>query len=1374
MTQGALEPMVIRHRRDRGRWPRQRDAGATAPPRAGRSAAALGATAACAVALALLGTLPLFVVPSPVHAQTVRYVDDDVGCDGQRPCYQSIQGAVDAADSGDILSLAAGRYTETVLVVDKALAFEGPGVGSVASPPADDEAVWSAADSGHAALTVDARSTDITGLRVTGVRLESSAAGVALVGRRSGDPVPVPFGLPPSTHDTTISGTLVADCAFVATDLAVTAVWADDLSVERIASNGGRVEIAGGNRALVADSAITTPVGAGVRLLVHGGGHRVERNTITAPDGRGIEVRPLVGTGLSGLGEDIAVIDNEVMGAGREGVLVSGVGGTLTYVQVRGGSVTGAGGAPGNEVLGAVAVVGIGETGSSGEPDGGVEAEGGPPVAAVGNVAIDATRRPTGTESVGAGVYATAIAGTIEISGVVASGGAGPGLALVDVPRARVASSSFTGNEEGVLIVEKSPASAGTGDVVIGGAPELGNVISGNDGGDLVLRNDTGSAVSTADVDATYNDWGAAYAPAIEERVHHRPDSVVLGLVSYVPALGAPHELRLESDPPDLVADGESTGDVTVNCLDAAGRGVADGTLVALETSAGSLAEPGLLVEAESDTADLPRSGEWGVFDSFVFGPYSGTGYVRSYDPGAWIAWTFEASAVLARYGQAVLNDGSFRAEVDGVDRGSFSTRGPEKAWVDRVLASELGPGPHSVTITIEAGEVNLDLLRGGVSTTGGAATTALTSTTEVGLSHVGALAFGANGPVAGSLDVPFTAGRPKALTVTLGSATLPVGNVTTTVAVEARDLVGRPVPDGTLVELATTLGDVSPEHMTTLSGLASAVLSSGDQLGAGLVHATSEGAFASAPFTVTAAAPAELRLQPSRTALPANSHDSVDLAIAAWDRFGNPAADGTPIHLGTTLGTVSNPSPPTLGGIARAKLIAAAEMGIATVRATHGEVSDEAVVSMTGTDVSLEKAARPLSAVVPGERVTFTLKYANESTGSVYDLLIEDILPTGLISPVVQTSPGQQLTRLPDRPLAFIKERLRPAESGTITVALRVDTSLRWGSRTVIENLASAVSDTAAEVTPRDNESAAEVVVLSGAVYTVTLAAPQSVPVGGATGQVRATLTDRYGNPARDDTVVAFSTDLGQLDPVVVRTSGGVAETTFTSGTESGPATVQAITADERGASAVVTVRPGPAAELGLESSATSLEVGGQTAVISATLRDQYDNGIGGAAVVFAVDNGLLSEAATKTGPSGLTTVTLRSSVRAGTALVVARAGALTEELEVEFRPGPVADVSLTLEKNVIAVGEAIEAEAVVFDAYGNPVPEAAVEFETTIGRVSPAVVPSELDGRARATVRATAVGRGVVRASVDATGDSRNLTVLQRSLHIPLAFRH
>ena len=94
-----------------------------------RARALLVAAAASALALGVPATWAAARPSAAPAGLVVRYVDDDAGCDGQRPCYDHLQAAVDAADDGDVVSVAPGTYTETVSVIDKALAFEGPGAG---------------------------------------------------------------------------------------------------------------------------------------------------------------------------------------------------------------------------------------------------------------------------------------------------------------------------------------------------------------------------------------------------------------------------------------------------------------------------------------------------------------------------------------------------------------------------------------------------------------------------------------------------------------------------------------------------------------------------------------------------------------------------------------------------------------------------------------------------------------------------------------------------------------------------------------------------------------------------------------------------------------------------------------------------------------------------------------------------------------------------------------------------------------------------------------------------------------------------------------------------------------------------------------------
>ncbi len=62
-------------------------------------------------------------------AQTTHYVNPDGVCDGNTPCYTTIQAAIDGAAAGDLIEVAAGVYTEALDVNKIDLTILGPNFG---------------------------------------------------------------------------------------------------------------------------------------------------------------------------------------------------------------------------------------------------------------------------------------------------------------------------------------------------------------------------------------------------------------------------------------------------------------------------------------------------------------------------------------------------------------------------------------------------------------------------------------------------------------------------------------------------------------------------------------------------------------------------------------------------------------------------------------------------------------------------------------------------------------------------------------------------------------------------------------------------------------------------------------------------------------------------------------------------------------------------------------------------------------------------------------------------------------------------------------------------------------------------------------------
>jgi len=138
----------------------------------------------CLVLLAVL----LIMVGSDSHAQDCTlYVSSDGNCGGKSPCFATIQGAVDAADRGNIIKVAGGRYTGVhsrlappgyagptlitqVVYISEAITLRGGYTTSYADPP-DPRANRTTIDAegkGRVLFIAGEVTPTVEGMRITG------------------------------------------------------------------------------------------------------------------------------------------------------------------------------------------------------------------------------------------------------------------------------------------------------------------------------------------------------------------------------------------------------------------------------------------------------------------------------------------------------------------------------------------------------------------------------------------------------------------------------------------------------------------------------------------------------------------------------------------------------------------------------------------------------------------------------------------------------------------------------------------------------------------------------------------------------------------------------------------------------------------------------------------------------------------------------------------------------------------------------------------------------------------------------------------------------------------------------------------------------
>lgn len=248
------------------------------------------------------------------------------------------------------------------------------------------------------------------------------------------------------------------------------------------------------------------------------------------------------------------------------------------------------------------------------------------------------------------------------------------------------------------------------------------------------------------------------------------------------------------------------------------------------------------------------------------------------------------------------------------------------------------------------------------------------------------------------------------------------------------------------------------------------------------------------------------------------------------------------------------------------------------------------------------------------------------------------------------------------------------------------------------------------------------------------------TLSAGADSTTVTAYVFDADNRPISDNTVVFFTTTLGTLQNLTVRTSGGVALTLLHASPVTGTAIVTATTGGAIHGSASVLIVPGPSASIQMTSSADTLFADHSSeSAITALVRDTYGNPVTeGSPVSFTAQGGTVTAAST-TGPDGRAHAVFRAGLVVGSATVVAQQSTAQGNVNIYLRATIAA--SLTLSANPLqlaADGNSTSAlRAAVLDDQGRPISDGtSVTFMSHLGMITAATSPLMIrDGGSEAT---------------------------------------
>ncbi|MFZ5915420.1 MAG: Ig-like domain-containing protein [Chloroflexota bacterium] len=260
----------------------------------------------------------------------------------------------------------------------------------------------------------------------------------------------------------------------------------------------------------------------------------------------------------------------------------------------------------------------------------------------------------------------------------------------------------------------------------------------------------------------------------------------------------------------------------------------------------------------------------------------------------------------------------------------------------------------------------------------------------------------------------------------------------------------------------------------------------------------------------------------------------------------------------------------------------------------------------------------------------------------------------------------------------------------------------------------------------------------------------PLADQTAGVDFTINITACDRYSNVVDYDGVVTLADpSTGSLRPVTSDNFvNGILSSQAVSITQArANQPMRAVTAAVTSNSDPFTVTASAATTLTLSAAPSTVGVG-VNADLTAALVDAFDNPVAATTITFTAANlggGSIDPAAAATDAAGEATAIISSTVL-GSRLITAATGSLTATTWITFTAGPPAVITLTITSSTTVVGSAAQMTTTVADAYGNPVSDEDMAFNTDDdlggGAISPATDTTDAGGQATSAISSTASG--------------------------------